>query len=33
MRRGRLVAELEAKNATQEEVMTHAAVAEIGIGA
>ena len=33
MRRGRLVAELDAKSTTQEEVMTHAAVAEVGIGA
>jgi ribose transport system ATP-binding protein len=29
MRRGRLVAELDAKNTTQEEVLTHAAVAEV----
>ena len=29
MRRGRLVAELDAKNTTQEELLTHAAVAEI----
>ena len=29
MRRGRLVAELDAKTATQEEVLTHAAVAEV----
>lgn len=32
MRRGRLVAELDAKRTTQEEVMTHAAVAEAGLG-
>jgi len=29
MRRGRLVAELDAKSTTQEEVLTHAAVAEV----
>ena len=29
MRRGRLVAELDAKSATQEEVLTHAAVADV----